>query len=85
MRSSLPFVALIGAFAVPDTAGATRCLLPTAERETLTLAVESVTVDGVPATDLDPWRRQVRSLRGHVDGRVDVIGDAWHEEYSRAP
>lgn len=85
MRTSLPFFALIGAFLVPDAANATRCALPVAERETVTLAVESVTVDGVPVTDLDPWRQQVRSLQGDEAGRVVAVGATSFEEFNRVP
>lgn len=85
MKTSFPLLVLLGAFLVPDSAGATRCVMLNPDLETLTLAVDSVTVDGVAVTALEPWRQQARTLQADTDGRVWTIGDRGGEEFDRVP
>lgn len=85
MRTSLPFAVLVAAFLVPDVSSATRCLLPVAERDVLSLTVDSVTLDGAPVTDLEPWRQRARRIEGSDQGRVLLQGDNGGEEFNRVP
>lgn len=78
-------LALIAASLVPDAAGATRCLIPPVEYDMFSLTVESVTLDGVAVTDLEPWRQQARVLQADGDGLVTIGGDHGAEGFRRVP
>lgn len=86
MRHSLAFFTVAAALIAPDAARATSCAAPWVVRETLALAVESVTVDGVAVADVAPWRRSAHTLLAWENGRVHVTGDGpTTEEFVRVP
>ena len=65
MRRSLALLAVLTTL-TPCSSWATTCLGPEFRVESLSLSLESVTVDGVPVDDLTPW-----NLAAY---RIDAIG-----------